>query len=668
MAKTMQCGPLTRSFNVTRADAVEGDDMRIQVEFSSEEPVSRSFGLEVLYHSPKSVRLARLNDGAPFLLDHRSGDSDAQIGVVESATVENGRGVAEIRFSRSTRAQEILADIRDGIRRKISVGYSIHQFDVSRGKGGEPDTFRATDWEPFEVSLVPVPADNSVGVRGNELFLARSASHTNEARIMEDMEEKAEHVDDEDLDMVEGEEPEAEIKVEDDEEKRSAQSNDMQNNQSPVIDADAIRRAASEEADRRDEIRAIANHHKIEEREMKRAISENLSPDAFRAIALRELEKRNPAMQTIRETETAKPEKGTRAHTLDTWARSAVQVLGDRASNIVIPDYSRAGEFQREYVGSNGRRFHRSLAGAPTLVDIASLDAGIGYPIIDETTAHAPEVAQFPIEVISGATIELSVRQDLPTVGFRNANQGRTPVKGEHVTRIFQTQVIEELMQVDIQGVLNASKDPARVLAAEAAAVSAATLQHIGVQTWYAGTTYSAADASAPPGVLAQSETGSDHVVDATGSTALTSVWIVELGTEGLHHIYGNDTTLNIGANWMEETVEDSDGKKLRALTNYLSGRVATALKNKNKAVRIKKLGTDAGKGLTDLLLSNALEKVMNLGINPNAIFMNPRSLAQLKNSRTATTTTGRYAEMPTEYEGIPIYFTRNLKNDEGSI
>ena len=118
----------------------------------------------------------------------------------------------------------------------------------------------------------------------------------------------------------------------------------------------------------------------------------------------------------------------------------------------------------------------------------------------------------------------------------------------------------------------------------------------------------------------------------------------------------------------MEETVEDSDGKKLRALTNYLSGRVATALKNKNKAVRIKKLGTDAGKGLTDLLLSNALEKVMNLGINPNAIFMNPRSLAQLKNSRTATTTTGRDAEMPTEYEGIPIYFTRNLKNDEGSI
>lgn len=663
MAKTMQCGPLTRSFNVTRADAVEGDEMRILVEFSSEEPVSRPFGIEVLDHSPKSVRLARLNDGAPFLLDHRSGDSDAQIGVVEAAMVENGRGVAGIRFSRSARAQEILADIRDGIRRKISVGYSIHQFDVSRGKGGEPDTYRATDWEPFEVSLVPVPADNSVGVRGNELFLARNASHTNEVRIMEDMEEKAEH-EDEDLDMVE--DYETETKAED--EKRSVSPNTMQTNQSSAIDADAIRRAASEEADRRDEIRAIANHHKIEEREMKRAISENLSPDAFRAIALRELEKRNPAMQSIRETETAKPDKGSRAHTLDTWARSAVQVLGDRASNIVIPDYSRAGDFQREYVGSNGRRFHRSLAGAPTLVDIAALDAGIGYPIIDETTAHAPEVAQFPIEVITGATIELSVRQDLPTVGFRNANQGRTPVKGEHVTRIFQTQVIEELMQVDIQGVLNASKDPARVLAAEAASVTAATLQHIGVQTWYAGTTYGGADASAPPGVLAQSETGADHVVDATGSTALTSVWIVELGTEGLHHIYGNDTTLNIGANWMEETVEDSDGKKLRALTNYLSGRVATALKNKNKAVRIKKLGTDSGKGLTDLLLSNALEKVMNLGINPNAIFMNPRSLTQLKNSRTATTTSGRDAEMPTNYEGIPIYWTRNIKNDEGAI
>ena len=136
------------------------DDRRLELSFSSEYPVERYFGREVLSHDGDSVDLGRLNDGAPLLFNH---DPSRVIGVVERAWVdgEKKRGMAEVRFSRNAFAQEVLADIRDGVLRNVSVGYGIGKLEESRDVD---NTYVATRWEPHEVSVVSVPADPSIGI------------------------------------------------------------------------------------------------------------------------------------------------------------------------------------------------------------------------------------------------------------------------------------------------------------------------------------------------------------------------------------------------------------------------------------------------------------------------------------------------------------------------
>jgi HK97 family phage major capsid protein/HK97 family phage prohead protease len=101
--------------------------------------------------------LARLNDGAPLLFNH---DPDRVVGVVERAWVdgEKKRGYAKVRFSRNKFAQEVLADVRDNILRGISFGYSI---DKMEERGAD---FVATRWSPYEVSVVSIPADPTIGI------------------------------------------------------------------------------------------------------------------------------------------------------------------------------------------------------------------------------------------------------------------------------------------------------------------------------------------------------------------------------------------------------------------------------------------------------------------------------------------------------------------------
>ena len=133
----------------------------VELAFSSETPVERDGYLEVLDHSPDSVDLTRLNNGAPLLLNH---DTNDQIGVVESARVDEDKiARAVVRFSQSQRAQEIYRDVKDGIRRLVSVGYYV--LNTVREQATEGlDTLRVTRFLPLELSLVPVPADPSVGV------------------------------------------------------------------------------------------------------------------------------------------------------------------------------------------------------------------------------------------------------------------------------------------------------------------------------------------------------------------------------------------------------------------------------------------------------------------------------------------------------------------------
>jgi HK97 family phage major capsid protein/HK97 family phage prohead protease len=133
------------------------DERSYEFPFSSEYPVMRYFGNEVLSHEMNAANLSRLNDGAPLLFNH---DPDRVVGVVERAWVDGDkkRGYVKVRFSRNKFAQEVLDDVRDNILRGISFGYSIDRMEERE------DDFVATRWSPYEVSVVSIPADPTIGI------------------------------------------------------------------------------------------------------------------------------------------------------------------------------------------------------------------------------------------------------------------------------------------------------------------------------------------------------------------------------------------------------------------------------------------------------------------------------------------------------------------------
>jgi HK97 family phage major capsid protein len=210
----------------------------VDMAISSEAPYERWFGIEVLRHSAESVDLARLADGRhPLLLNH---DTEKQIGVVARAWIDDEQKMlrGSVKFSRSALGQEIAQDVADGIRSLVSVGYMIDEIEevepvpgkageyttkrvltgdeferemrnqhgehflrsgvaAARAKGEEPPVFLVTRWQPFEASVVPVPADASVGIGRSSASPPPAASKpatpatpaTPEIRIMENQQD-----------------------------------------------------------------------------------------------------------------------------------------------------------------------------------------------------------------------------------------------------------------------------------------------------------------------------------------------------------------------------------------------------------------------------------------------------------------------------------------------
>ena len=166
MSAETRKGPPTRGLTLERAflferEKIDEETRTVELAFSSEAPYERWWGIEILDHSKSAVDLTRLKSGGPLLCDH---DSRDQIGVIESVRIDADRvGRAVVRFGRSARAEEIFRDVIDGIRQNVSVGYAIDDL-VLEAKSGEDETYRVTRWTPYEVSLVSVPADFTVGV------------------------------------------------------------------------------------------------------------------------------------------------------------------------------------------------------------------------------------------------------------------------------------------------------------------------------------------------------------------------------------------------------------------------------------------------------------------------------------------------------------------------
>ena len=160
LARHCPGGKTERSISFERA-AVDEQARTVALAFASETPYERYWGVEILDITTKAVNVKRLRSGANLLVNH---SADDVVGVVEAVEIgEDKVARAVVRFGKSARAEEVWQDVRDGIRRSVSVGYMIHKAICVETKDGL-ETYRVTDWEPYEISLVSVPADATVGV------------------------------------------------------------------------------------------------------------------------------------------------------------------------------------------------------------------------------------------------------------------------------------------------------------------------------------------------------------------------------------------------------------------------------------------------------------------------------------------------------------------------
>lgn len=303
---TRSVGPLAFRASLT-PDSVNEEKRTVDVVWTTGARVLRNSWegayFEELSLDPKHVRMGRLQNGAPFLDNHRGGDLGAVIGVVESASLQKSKGVATIRFAKDdARADEIWNKVKQGIIQNISVGYRT--FRAEKVADGDTTTpvFRATDWEPYEISAVPMGADDNAGFR--------NAPEVNQCVFIN-------------------------------------RSNDVENEgnngapvaTAPVVDVDAVRaEAIKTERERVAGIQAACRAAKLPEL-ADGLVADGASVDAARAKVLTELAARSEALP--------KTENHVRVEMVDDnrdkFIRGASAALFERSGNGVVAEAKRQG-------------------------------------------------------------------------------------------------------------------------------------------------------------------------------------------------------------------------------------------------------------------------------------------------------------------------------------
>lgn len=188
----MQNKKLTRELNIS-TDTVFKDTI-IEISCASDSPYFRvdedgeTGYYEVLEISDQAIDFSRLVDEkSPLLLEH---DPDKQIGVVEKAWIEDGKLKANVRFSKNAKAQEILNDVKDCIRRNVSVGYIVEETRLQQNPGDFPTIF-VERWTPYEISIVSCPADHTVGYQ-RSLNIGNNVNMNENEDVKEEVVEKTE--------------------------------------------------------------------------------------------------------------------------------------------------------------------------------------------------------------------------------------------------------------------------------------------------------------------------------------------------------------------------------------------------------------------------------------------------------------------------------------------
>ena len=331
--KKIKVGVQYRDLTINKSD-IDEERRTVSLSFSSEEPVERWFGYEILDHSPEAVDFSRLKRGGALLIDH---DPKNQVGVIEEVFLDmaDRKGRAVVRFGRSAKAQEIFQDVLDGIRKNVSVGYLIKEMRLEE-KREDADVYRVTKWQPIEVSLVSIPADITIGI-GREM--------------------------ERDVTVIMPEQEQEDKKEETEKERQITGGNNMEEIK---IDVNKVREEAIKAEQKRvAEILAIGEKFNVIEL-AKRAVSEGKSIDEFRAVVLEEVFK-------AKKVESPDPNIGMSDKDIRNF--SFVRVIRALAQN----DWSIA-PFEKEASDAVAKKLNRTPQGCFIPYDVMTRDLTKGTP------------------------------------------------------------------------------------------------------------------------------------------------------------------------------------------------------------------------------------------------------------------------------------------------
>ncbi|HHK8717444.1 TPA: phage major capsid protein [Escherichia coli] len=300
------------------------DQYEFEIAFSSEQPYQRQFWDEqnqemvvldeILVHTPEAVDLSRLNNNAPLLFNH---NFDNHIGVVCDARIDaDNVGRALVKFSKhGTLANDIRNKVIEGTMEKISVGYDIKEYHIDYTKG----QLIVTKWSPFELSVVSVPADDSVGLNRSlntitvnleakrdmtkeqieEIKEEQESAQVEETPVEENKESEVEETQErqveenkEDENLEDGKDAKHPESVDDDSSTVREAEEVKEEREAAPVEEEKIEEVAERSEEDEEEIRAIARELNINEddEEFKRALAnKEITPEAFRTKALNKI-------------------------------------------------------------------------------------------------------------------------------------------------------------------------------------------------------------------------------------------------------------------------------------------------------------------------------------------------------------------------------------------
>lgn len=315
----------------------------------------------------------------------------------------------------------------------------------------------------------------------------------------------------------------------------------------------------------------------------------------------------------------------------------------------------------------------------PSLLDIAKIngtDGGLAE-LADEVARSVPEISGMSYagsklvrignmgasRDIKGTEYRTLVRTGNPTFAFRDANAGVAASKSTFENRLVECFIANVRWTAD-KAVADACVDGAQAyIAEEAMAMLRAAFMGLGAQFYYGRGT--GGDSKGHPGLI--NSLDSALTVDAGGTTddVASSCWAVKWGPTDVQWVLGAGGQLKVDDVRIESIADPNDStKSLTAYVQEMLAWVGVQVKSKYSVGRIKKLTTDSGKGLTDALLGSLVSK-FPVGVMPDAFLCSRRSLEQLRASRTATSSTGKEADIPVDHQGIPIVPTDSILNTE---